>query len=243
MSQPVTASVVMATFNKATSLRRTLNSIVLQIPTFPFEVIVVDDGSTDDTRAVCGAFPVRYHYLDRPGYRNPGPARNVGYRLATGDVVISQSDDVEHKTEDAIAKLVNYLTPTTCVVANVRNIRADGRRISAYTSPRMRRPYFFLGSVWRRDLYAVGGNDEDFIYPGWEDRWLGLCLEQLPREFVYVSDVIGWHHDHPRPTFPNSNTWKLLRNKTLLARRGRHPWTARSGAWPWPEGRAEDRQP
>ena len=53
-------SIVMATFNKASSLERTLASITSQSVGFPYEIIVVDDGSSDHTFNVCKKYDVKY---------------------------------------------------------------------------------------------------------------------------------------------------------------------------------------
>ena len=86
-------SIVIATFNRGDYLGATLDSIFSQ--TFrDFEVIVVDDGSTDDTRRVIDAFGsrVRYVYQDN---RGPSAARNVGVRHAKAEwISIQDSDDL-----------------------------------------------------------------------------------------------------------------------------------------------------
>lgn len=226
------ASVVMSTYNKSNYLKRTLNSIVRQKAPFDYEIIVVDDGSTDDTKEVCNQFPVRYVYLDRPGYLNPGPARNVGYRIAKGDIIINQSDEVEHRTHNNIELLVNYLKPDNCVIARVDMVDEAGRHINQCTGSNYKRPLFFLGSVWKKDLYSVGGNDEDFVAPGYEDRWLAYCLMNLPRTFLYMDDILGWHYAHEE-TFARDiqPSKQVFRQKLRAANRGKQPWTARTGAW------------
>ena len=86
-------SVVIATFNRGEYLGATLDSIFAQ--SFrDFEVIVVDDGSTDDTRRVVDAYGSRVHYLYQ---RNSGPsaARNLGVLHAQADwISIQDSDDL-----------------------------------------------------------------------------------------------------------------------------------------------------
>lgn len=225
----------MATFNKAKALRRTLQSIFRQHPPFAFEVIVVDDGSRDETRSVCGDFPVRYAYLDNPEWGNSGPARNTGYRMAAADIIIAQSDEVEHRTHDAIARLVHHLTPTSCVLATVLNVTQQGQMLKVYSSVKCHRPLFFLGALWKRDIYAIGGNDEEFVpYFACEDKWFARCLEHLGRTFIWCDDVVGWHYEHPHHwenKKREADANRLYFRKKHAAQRGRHPWTARTGAW------------
>ncbi|MGH7886221.1 MAG: glycosyltransferase family 2 protein [Candidatus Binatia bacterium] len=78
-------SVIIPTYNNALLLPETLNSVLGQ--SFGgFELIVVDDGSTDDTAAVIERdFPqVKYNYQPNSG---PAAARNVGVGLARGDYI------------------------------------------------------------------------------------------------------------------------------------------------------------
>jgi glycosyltransferase involved in cell wall biosynthesis len=78
-------SVIVPTYNRANYLPEALRSILTQSYS-PCEVIVVDDGSTDDTDQVLQAFgsPVRYFKQDHQGV---AIARNRGLELATGDVI------------------------------------------------------------------------------------------------------------------------------------------------------------
>ncbi|MGE8943338.1 glycosyltransferase [Leptospira interrogans] len=86
-------SIVIATRNRSQYLRSCLKSCLAQ--TFEdFEIVVIDDGSTDDTEGVVRELShskIQYHRLDKPG--GVAKARNVGTRLATGHFVVIQDDD------------------------------------------------------------------------------------------------------------------------------------------------------
>lgn len=85
-------SVIIPAYNAARTLARTLASAQAQTRP-PDEIIVVDDGSTDDTgQLVSETFPqVRYHRHDNCG---PSASRNVGATLATGNLfAFLDSDD------------------------------------------------------------------------------------------------------------------------------------------------------
>jgi len=251
-------SICIATYNKPETLKKTLDSIVCQNVPFEFEVIVVNDGPSDDaTYEVCGnySFPLVWyvrHY--RPGrtfgdrtYSNPAGPRNAAYRLARGEVIICQSDDVIHHSPDCIRNLVEQLQPKTFLLASVVNVdeqghlysnpnrRGYGDQLTVYVSPLRRRPLFFLGSLLREDLYAVGGNDEDFTAPSGEDVWFGHCLiNGRGLTPTYSATIVGHHQAHPHCdpaiTKPSQN---LLRQKIATARSARNSDAYCSSGGPW----------
>lgn len=86
------ASVIIPTYNQRDLLHATLVNLCRQtLPRGAFEVIVADDGSSDDSKAVAESFQdrLRLRYVVQPdlGFR-AGTARNIGARLATADLLI-----------------------------------------------------------------------------------------------------------------------------------------------------------
>lgn len=90
-------SVVIATYNRAADLRATLDSLATLRPHGDWEVIVVDNNSTDGTPSVvAGAaqtFPAPLRYVFEPE-QGRSPALNAGIRLAMGDIIATTDDDV-----------------------------------------------------------------------------------------------------------------------------------------------------
>lgn len=86
-------SVVIASYNRAALLGATLDSILAQ--SFrDFEIIVVDDGSTDGTKSVVDAYGSRVQYLYQDN-QGPSAARNLGVRHAKAAwISIQDSDDL-----------------------------------------------------------------------------------------------------------------------------------------------------
>ncbi len=85
-------SVIIPTYNRRDELRRTLETLTAQeFPVKEFEVIVADDGSSDDSAEVAASFdgPLRMKYVFQEdlGYR-AGAARNAGARLAAAPVLV-----------------------------------------------------------------------------------------------------------------------------------------------------------
>lgn len=89
---PLEVSVVIPAYNRPSMLRRALQSIAEQHPGRPGEVIVVDDGSTEDLGAVTGEFDVRV--IRHAENRGLSAARNTGVAAATYPwVALLDSDD------------------------------------------------------------------------------------------------------------------------------------------------------
>lgn len=88
-------SVILPTYNRAKLLGRSIRSVLEQ--TFQdFELIIVDDGSTDNTREVVDSFgPEKIRYIRHPENQGPGAARNTAIARAQGEYLAFQdSDDV-----------------------------------------------------------------------------------------------------------------------------------------------------
>jgi glycosyltransferase involved in cell wall biosynthesis len=83
MNQGPRFSVIIPNYNNGATLGRAIDSLLAQT-WLPHEIIVIDDGSKDDSRAVCAAYGRRvvYVYQDNAGV---SAARNHGARIATGD--------------------------------------------------------------------------------------------------------------------------------------------------------------
>jgi GT2 family glycosyltransferase len=82
-------SVVVCSYNGARTIRDTLDGLrSLDYP--DFEVIVVNDGSTDDTPSIAAEYPVRLINTPNRGLSN---ARNTGWQAATGEIVAYIDDD------------------------------------------------------------------------------------------------------------------------------------------------------
>ena len=88
-------SVVLPAKNEAEGLRRTLPGLISLMP--DAEIIVVNDGSTDNTAAVASEFGARV--LSSPYSMGNGAAIKRGARAATGDVILFMDADGQHSAE------------------------------------------------------------------------------------------------------------------------------------------------
>ncbi len=213
-------SVVIPTFNRAEILALTLRSLSRQEEAPPFEVIVVDDGSKDETPALVAGlqdgFPVPLHYLFQPN-RKQGAARNLGTRSAGGEQILFLGDDIVptpgflkehaecHSRHGAGPRVVviGYTTwPDS--IRRTRFLDYIGEQGWQFGFSLISDPddipfnFFYTSniSMSRRFFLESGGFDEDFQEYGWEDMELSLRLGDRDMRLVYAPEAKAFHH-HP----------------------------------------------
>jgi glycosyltransferase involved in cell wall biosynthesis len=121
-------TVVMPTYNRAALLPNAIQSALSQTVAHLCDIVVVDDGSTDNTRNVVAAFEARVRYVYQP---NAGlaAARNTGIR-ASGDEYVAFLDDDDEWEPDKIEQQLDAFRrwPEAVLVAGRATARyADGR--------------------------------------------------------------------------------------------------------------------
>lgn len=115
-----TISIILPAKNEAECLRTLLPEILKHMP--DAEIIVVNDGSTDDTLAVCAALPVRV--ISHPYPKGNGAAVKSGARAANGDVLVCMDADGQHQTQD-IHQLLEKLEQGYDMVVGARTRRSQ----------------------------------------------------------------------------------------------------------------------
>lgn len=170
-------SVVIATYNRATFLPETLESILAQ-RFQDFELIVVDDGSSDNTRQVVESYGARVRYLHQPN-RGPSAARNVGVAHAKAPwIAFQDSDDLSLPAHlESLYRYVQEFPDCGMVFGNGSYLGgAEHRRETIIPAEKSRRLAarklrlndFFEKSILRlqaalisKKVYdAIGGHDE-----------------------------------------------------------------------------------
>lgn len=133
------ASIVVPAFNVSATLTETLDSLCAQ--TFnDFEIIVVDDGSTDGTAALARAYPDARVRVVRQANRGLAGARNTGIAEARGEIIgFCDSDDLWRAGK--LAAHVAHLVDNPQVglsYAGSEMISADSRPLGLSQSPRLK---------------------------------------------------------------------------------------------------------
>jgi glycosyltransferase involved in cell wall biosynthesis len=153
-------SVIIPTYNRASYLEEAIRSVLEQDYFHPsrgrdpYELIIIDNGSTDETRKVVESYDsrVKYHFLEKRGVSR---ARNLGLSLARGDfIAFLDSDDLWKKDKIRIQMSVMKNLPQTVI---------------CYTE-----------EIWIRNGVFVNPKKKHKKYSGWIfDKVLPLCLLSL----------------------------------------------------------------
>jgi GT2 family glycosyltransferase len=195
-------SVIVCSYNGASTIRDCCEALTrLSYPTY--EVIVVDDGSTDDTAAIAGQYDVVLIRTENRGLSN---ARNIGLAAATGEIVAYIDDDAYPDPEWLTYLAATFLN-TSHVGIGGPNLPPTGKRpIAECVAQAPGGPVHVLitdreaehipgcNMAFRRDaLEAIGGFDPRFRTAGddvdvcWRLRERGWTLGFHPGALV-------WHH-------------------------------------------------
>lgn len=130
-------SVVIPTWNRARLVCEAIDSALSQ-KAGQVEVIVVDDGSTDDTADVLArSFGSLIHVLRMSDRRGPGAARNAGVRLASGELIaFLDSDDLwlPGKLEAELSALARFPEAEALVSDSLRFLEGQANEHSCFAT-------------------------------------------------------------------------------------------------------------
>lgn len=221
-------SVVIPSYNRAEYISATLDSILAQ--TYKdFEIVFIDDGSTDDTEQLLQHYmekDYRVKYFKQPNSER-AVARTYGMGLALGDYIcLVDSDDIWYPHKLATQLQVMENNPEILLsYASVNRIDMQGRPL--LTASRQHEGFTgwvffellkrnFIPSVtpmFRKEiLRKVSDQNTDYIpYEDW-DFWLRLSREGA---FYHIVQPLGAYRLHPQQSVQNVNAQRI--EKVTLA--------------------------
>ena len=217
-------TVIVPTYNRTDLLARCLRGLLDQSAApGDYEIVVVDDGSTQDSAAVVtavGAPEDRLRFF-RQENKGPAAARNLGVRHARGEVVLFTGDDCfpdkrlveEHVRAHAEARstgsgqagevgVVGLVTwhPEVEVTPFMAFLETGPQfgfsQITNTEDVSIWHFYTANCSVQRHWIEQVGGFDEDFKHAAFEDMELAYRLKQRGLRIIYRPEAKTYHH-HP----------------------------------------------
>lgn len=209
-------SVIIPTQNRSARLTQTLSAVLSQeSPPGDFEVIAVDNGSTDGTWETLASLKGRADRLRavHEPLRGPAAARNAGVRAANGDVILFLGDDTEPATDGLLTAHVELHAarpvPQYAVLGRVVwSEREDVTPLMRWldTGPQFAYEllspgpvdiggYFYTAhvSLKKAAFNAVGGFDTRFPYAAVEDMEIGLRLREREVVLDYRPELVVLH--------------------------------------------------
>ena len=203
-------SVIIPTYNNRSVLERALGALAAQtLPRDRYEIVIVDDGSTDGTAEMVQEFrdSLQIAYLSQAN-RGRAAARNLGARAAGGRILVFLDSDFwaapqllaehyRHYPPDAQGIGIQGASRTHPDTLVTPFMRAREVYLEVPPGPPGRLSLFRIStrnlSLLKSDFLAAGGFDEEFGGYGWEDIELAWRLRARGVRFSYAPRAIGDH--------------------------------------------------
>ena len=213
-------SVIIATYNRADYLRECLDSLASQTHK-NFETIIVDDGSTDNTKDIVDEFvnliTIKYLKISNSGF--PGKPRNIAAKLANAEwLCFLDSDD--KWTKDKLKICLSYLKDYDVVYHKLKYF-GEGKPFYRSTIPsrQLKYPAFtdlmtkgntipLSGSMIRKNIFFQAGGffEKNASIGGLDDYDLWLKTSLITDKFKFINRTLGLYRIHAANMTENSFT-------------------------------------
>lgn len=225
-------SVVIPTYNRSTQLYRALTSLTRQTYS-TFEVIVVDDGSTDNTLDVIRHFnsTLDIHYVKTDNWGGPARPRNIAISYSSSELIaFLDSDDAWLPTK--VSSCLEHFSPSVDILYHDLFLHYEDKQVSflrskVLTSRRLKtntykdllyngNPIALSSVVLRRAILPspAFSQDRSLIAAEDYDLWLQLALHN--RRFFYLPQKLGIYCSSRSSL--SSGTTQLLTNQVLISK-------------------------
>ena len=230
-------SIIIPTYNRREELKHLLASLKRQYCSVPFEVVVVDDGSTDGTRelleTVAKEWDGTLRFLSQDN-RGIGPARNLGVKYACGDILVFvDSDCIAPKEwlknltavfsdpqvgaagghelappdDSLLLKGFSYVMTAFLTTGGLRGRK--GKRLGKYY------PRGFNMAVRKQAIDVVGGFSKRSYG---EDILLGYQVKQAGYQLKYAGDAVIYHRRRSTLSQHSRQLFQMARARIAIAR-------------------------
>ena len=220
-------SIVIPTYDRKPILEKCLTALETQDYSGQYEVVVVDDGSTDGTVDWLRETIFPHIRLICQDHKGPSAARNLGVEHAKGDIIIFIDSDLvvlpgflsahdaklqQGRRDTGGDRFFTYGRVVN--TANFDNPTSEPYKITDYSAA-----FFATGNVAiaRHWLIEAGLFDTGFQLYGWEDLELGVRLKNLGLTLIKAPEAVGYHW---HPAFTLAQIPKLIDQEIQRGRMG-----------------------
>lgn len=217
-------SIIIPVYNSEKYLNKCLDSICNQKTKYKYQIICVNDGSTDESEKILNEYQEKYRNLYIISQKNGGisNARNNGIRAATGEYVGFVDND-DWVTQDYVEKLLDraYKTSADIVKCSHVNYSAESNSITGvirHTDSSINQFGLnimeFKGYIWggviRKNLFLAVRFPERYWY---EDVIMRFTLMRIAKGFEFIDENLYYYHLHTNNS--SKTLWKKNDLKTL----------------------------
>ena len=210
-------SVIVPAYNAAKTITECVQALNVQEFDFPYEIIVVDDASSDKTAAIAAATGA--NVIQHENRRGAAASRNSGIARAKGRLICFTDADCipapdwirnlikPFETEEIVGCKGIYATKQKEIVARFVQIEYEDKYDLLHKQTRINFIDTYSAGYRRSVLVANDGFDEDFTYL--EDQELSFRLAARGYEMVFQPEALVYHY--------HSNTlWRYFRKKFTI---------------------------
>jgi len=213
-------SVIMPCYNSAKFIRKTIESVLSQSYE-NYEILIIDDGSTDETRDILERYLPNIKILSHPNSANlgVGASMNLGVQAAKGDLIaFSDHDDLWHPNKlIEQVEIFDKYADVGLVYTNVSVIDEDDSElfeVYQHGFRELNKPEVLLLKCYiitassvmvRHKMFEEMGLFRTDIHPADHDMWLRM-IEKT--KFFYVAKCLASHRRHPGQVSSGRKIWE-----------------------------------
>ncbi len=200
-------SVIVPAYNSQKFISKCIEALLAQkYQCDDYEIIIIDDGSTDRTAEIVRAYPVKYLFQKNQG---PAAARNIGAKEAKGEIILFTDSDcvpsdnwIEEmirpfEEPEVMAVKGAYRNRQKSIMARFAQLEFEERfeMLKRAKSIDMIDTY---SAGYRRSIFLqMGGFDTNFPVANNEDTELSYRMSKLNYKMVFNPEAIVYHLNHP----------------------------------------------
>jgi glycosyltransferase involved in cell wall biosynthesis len=229
-------TVITPTYNRQSILAKCLTALEHQTWTGDYELLVVDDGSSDGTVEWLAANTAQFPHVRVVQQEHGGitAARNRGVTEARGDTILFIDSDVvvtptllqvhgeAHQAAIARGQQKVFTYGRLIATSNFADPTSEPAKLTDFSAAYFETNNVAIGKRW---LVEAGLFDADFTQYGWEDLEMGVRLKAMGLELIKCPTAIGyhWHQQFSTDEFPNMIEKEIQRGRMGVVFYQKHP--------------------